>query len=126
MCAEYTAASTRYDSMEYNRVGASGLKLPCVTLGLWHNFGTYNDYDNMKKKCRVAFDNGITSFDIANNYGPVPGSAEANFGKILKDSVVSSVLIGASKPEQILDNLKVMNCPELTADELKLIDEICL
>ena len=83
----YAADNRRYETMQYNRVGNSGLKLPAVTLGLWHNFGTYNDYDNMKKMCFTAFDNGITSFDIANNYGPEPGSAEANFGKMLKEEL---------------------------------------
>lgn len=85
----YTASSTRYESMQYNRVGASGLKLPAVTLGLWHNFGTNADPENMKNMIFTSFDNGITSFDIANNYGPVPGSAEENFGKILKEELSS-------------------------------------
>jgi len=69
--------------MKYIRCGASGLKLPMVSLGFWHNFGTYCDYNNMKSLCFTAFDNGITHFDLANNYGPEPGSAEENFGKIL-------------------------------------------
>lgn len=81
----YIANDSRYSSMTYNRVGASGLKLPAVTLGLWHNFGSNASFDNMKDMCFTAFDNGITSFDIANNYGPVPGSAETNFGRIFKD-----------------------------------------
>ncbi len=80
----YKACENRYNDMEYNRSGNSGLKLPAVSLGLWHNFGTYDSFENMKKMCFTAFDNGITHFDIANNYGPEPGSAEENFGKILK------------------------------------------
>ncbi len=81
----YTAKSTRYDTMQYNRCGASGLKLPLVSLGFWHNFGDHSDYTNMKNMCHTAFDNGITHFDLANNYGPAAGSAERNLGKILKE-----------------------------------------
>ena len=69
--------------MEYNRCGRSGLLLPKISLGLWHNFGDASDYENMRQLCFTAFDNGITHFDLANNYGPVPGSAEENFGRIL-------------------------------------------
>lgn len=83
----YEANKNRYDSMRYNHCGKSGLKLPEVCLGLWHNFGTYDSYENMKNMCFTAFDNGITHFDIANNYGPVAGSAEENFGKILKNEM---------------------------------------
>lgn len=79
----YTAESTRYDKMIYPRCGNSGLKLPAVSLGLWHNFGTKDDFENMKNICFTAFDNGINHFDLANNYGPLPGSAETNFGKII-------------------------------------------
>ena len=71
--------------MQYNRCGKSGLKLPIVSLGLWHNFGDISSYDNMKQMCFTAFDNGITHFDLANNYGPEPGSAEKHFGMILKE-----------------------------------------
>ena len=85
----YQAKSTRYESMKYNRCGNSGLKLPAVSLGLWHNFGDTGDYDNMKDMCFTAFDNGITHFDLANNYGPEPGSAERNFGRILKEEMLS-------------------------------------
>ena len=81
----YTAAADRYEKMTYNRVGRSGLKFPAVSLGLWHNFGSKDNYDNMKAMCRTAFDNGITQFDVANNYGPVYGSAEKSLGRILKD-----------------------------------------
>lgn len=70
--------------MQYNRCGDSGLLLPAVSLGLWHNFGSNGDFDTMEAMCRTAFDNGITHFDLANNYGPVPGAAEENFGKILQ------------------------------------------
>lgn len=81
----YKADEKRYDSMQYNRCGKSGLKLPIVSLGLWHNFGDISSYDNMKQMCFTAFDNGITHFDLANNYGPEPGSAEKHFGMILKE-----------------------------------------
>ena len=73
--------------MVYNRCGASGIKLPAVSLGLWHNFGDISQYSNMKAMCFTAFDNGITHFDLANNYGPEPGSAERNFGRILKEDL---------------------------------------
>jgi len=80
----YTAAADRYERMEYRRAGYSGLLLPAVSLGLWHNFGTNDDFDNMRTMCRTAFDFGITHFDLANNYGPPIGSAEESFGRILK------------------------------------------
>jgi len=83
----YQAAKERYNSMQYYRCGNSGLKLPGVSLGLWHNFGTKDNFENMVQLCRTAFDSGITHFDLANNYGPLPGSAETNFGKILKDDL---------------------------------------
>ena len=83
----YTAAKGRYDTMEYRRCGRSGLKLPVVSFGLWHNFGDTGNYENMKEMLFTAFDNGITHFDLANNYGPEPGSAEKNFGKILKEDL---------------------------------------
>lgn len=81
----YRADEGRYETMQYNRVGQSGLKFPAVSLGFWHNFGSNGDYDNMKAMCRTAFDHGITQFDLANNYGPVPGSAEINAGRILRE-----------------------------------------
>lgn len=80
----YVANENRYGKMKFNRCGASGLKLPAVSLGLWHNFGSNANLDNMSAMCRTAFDNGITHFDLANNYGPVSGAAEENFGRILK------------------------------------------
>ena len=80
----YTASSERYENMVYNRCGDSGLKLPAISLGLWHNFGDVDDFENARRLIHTAFDSGITHFDLANNYGPPPGSAEANFGKILK------------------------------------------
>lgn len=83
----YEPNSKRYSTMTYNRCGKSGLKLPAVSLGLWHNFGDTADYENMKALVFTAFDNGITHFDLANNYGPAPGSAERNFGKILKEEL---------------------------------------
>jgi L-glyceraldehyde 3-phosphate reductase len=79
----------RYQSMIYNRCGKSGLKLPAISLGLWHNFGEIDQYDNCRKLILHAFDSGITHFDLANNYGPPPGSAEETFGKILKTSLNS-------------------------------------
>ena len=85
----YEPNSKRYLTMTYNRCGKSGLKLPAVSLGLWHNFGDTADYENMKALVFTAFDNGITHFDLANNYGPAPGSAERNFGKILKEELSS-------------------------------------
>ena len=83
----YKPNSERYLTMTYNRCGKSGLKLPAVSMGLWHNFGDTADYENMKALVFTAFDNGITHFDLANNYGPAPGSAERNFGKILKEEL---------------------------------------
>lgn len=83
----YQADETRYEAMTYNRCGVSGLKLPLVALGLWHNFGDTGNYETMRAMCRTAFDHGITHFDLANNYGPAYGSAEQNFGRILKDEL---------------------------------------
>lgn len=80
----YQASEKRYQQMGYTNCGKSGLKLPAVSFGLWHNFGSNAAYDTMKELCFAAFDLGITHFDLANNYGPVPGSAEENFGRILK------------------------------------------
>lgn len=83
----YIANENRYNQMEYNHCGESGLKLPAVSLGLWHNFGDNSDYNNMCEMCYTAFDNGITHFDLANNYGSQAGSAERNFGKILNENM---------------------------------------
>jgi L-glyceraldehyde 3-phosphate reductase len=80
----YTPAPNRYDSMEYRRCGRSGLLLPAVSLGLWHNFGGVDTLENARAILRLAFDAGITHFDLANNYGPPPGSAEETFGRILQ------------------------------------------
>lgn len=82
----YQASTERYQSMNYFSCGNSGLKLPAVSLGLWHNFGDTASYDNMKQLCFTAFHNGITHFDLANNYGPEPGSAEKNWGRIFKEN----------------------------------------
>lgn len=79
----YIASDKRYENMKYSYCGNSGLKLPAVSLGFWHNFGTNGCFENMVNMCHAAFDNGITNFDLANNYGPIPGSAEENFGKII-------------------------------------------
>ncbi len=83
----YKANENRYNGMKYNRCGNSGLLLPTVSLGLWHNFGDTAQYANMKELCFTAFDNGITHFDLANNYGPEPGSAEKNFGRIMREEM---------------------------------------
>ena len=80
----YIADEKRYDSMIYNRCGRSGLLLPALSLGLWHNFGSNGNFDTMQKMCYTAFDRGVTHFDLANNYGPVAGAAEENFGRILQ------------------------------------------
>ena len=81
----YTPSPNRYDSMEYRRCGESGLKLPALSLGFWHNFGDLTPYEHMKRLVFTAFDNGITHFDLANNYGPEPGSAEKNCGRLLRE-----------------------------------------
>ncbi|GIO65742.1 L-glyceraldehyde 3-phosphate reductase [Paenibacillus sp. FSL M7-1455] len=83
----YTPNEARYDEMIYNRCGRSGLKLPAISLGLWHNFGGVNTFENARSMVTRAFDLGITHFDLANNYGPPPGSAEETFGKILKQDL---------------------------------------
>lgn len=80
----YTPSSSRYTQMQYRRCGNSGLKLPAISLGLWHNFGYVDQLENCSNILKLAFDSGITHFDLANNYGPPPGSAEENFGKLLK------------------------------------------
>ncbi len=82
----YIPNESRYQQMPYRRCGESGIQLPAISLGLWHNFGFVDDYQNSKDIVLTAFDNGITHFDLANNYGPPPGSAEENFGKILKEN----------------------------------------
>ncbi len=92
----YCPSENRYDTMPYNRVGNSGLKLPAVSLGLWHNFGDTGSFGNMREMCLTAFDHGITHFDLANNYGPPEGAAERNFGRILKED------LGAHRDELII------------------------
>lgn len=82
----YTPNESRFQQMPYRRCGESGIQLPAISLGLWHNFGFVDDFQNSKDIIFTAFDNGITHFDLANNYGPPPGSAEENFGKILKEN----------------------------------------
>ena len=84
----YRANEHRYDSMQYRRCGNSGLKLPAISLGLWHNFGAIDDFNKCRKIIHTAFDNGITHFDLANNYGPPPGGAEETFGKILTQDLL--------------------------------------
>jgi L-glyceraldehyde 3-phosphate reductase len=84
----YLPSLHRYQTMEYRRCGKSGIKLPAVSLGLWHNFGHVDNYENCRRIIHLAFDSGITHFDLANNYGPPPGSAEENFGKILKQDLL--------------------------------------
>lgn len=85
--ATYLASTERYDRMIYNRSGRSGLKLPAISLGLWHNFGGVDSYETGRSLARYAFDAGITHFDLANNYGPPPGSAEEMFGRLLDDDL---------------------------------------
>ena len=80
----YLASSNRYDAMQYRRCGNSGLKLPAISLGLWHNFGGVDTFEHYRETLRTAFDLGVTHFDLANNYGPPPGSAEENFGALMK------------------------------------------
>ncbi len=92
----YIADEKRYDEMKYFRCGNSGLKLPAVSLGLWHNFGSNGNFDNMMAMCQTAFDQGITHFDLANNYGPIPGAAEENFGRILTKGM------GAYRDEMVI------------------------
>jgi L-glyceraldehyde 3-phosphate reductase len=87
----YIPEHDRYASMQYNRCGKSGIKLPAISLGLWHNFGSVDIFENGRSIVRRAFDRGITHFDLANNYGPEPGSAEENFGKILKKDFTGSL-----------------------------------
>lgn len=94
--AEYIPSDKRYETMKYRRSGESGMQLPVVSLGLWHNFGSINDYDVYSKTAFTAFDNGVIHFDLANNYGPVFGSAETNFGKILRNG------LGAYRDELII------------------------
>jgi len=83
----YSADLNRYDSMQYRRCGRSGLMLPAISLGLWHNFGAIDDYEKCRRIIQTAFDNGITHFDLANNYGPPPGAAEETFGKIFQQDL---------------------------------------
>src|SRR5215216_12083 len=85
----YPASPGRYAYMEYRRCGNSGLKLPALSLGLWHNFGSIDDYEKCRAIIHTSFDSGITHFDLANNYGPPPGAAEETFGKILKQDLKS-------------------------------------
>ncbi len=82
---DYCPAADRYETMEYRRCGKSGVRLPAISLGLWHNFGGDSPHENKRAMCRTAFDHGITHFDLANNYGPPPGSAETAFGEILRE-----------------------------------------
>jgi len=94
----YSAESARYQEMSYRRCGRSGLQLPAISLGLWHNFGYVDRYDTQRAVLRSAFDLGITHFDLANNYGPPPGSAEENFGRHLRDG------LGAYRDEMIISS----------------------
>lgn len=84
---QYSPSEDRYEHLTYNRCGKSGLLLPPISLGLWHNFGSLDDYEKCRRMVHTAFDSGITHFDLANNYGPPPGSAETTFGKILKQDL---------------------------------------
>lgn len=92
----YLANEMRYEEMRYNRCGNSGMMLPAVSLGLWHNFGSNGNFETMRDMCHTAFDKGITHFDLANNYGPEPGAAEENFGRILEKG------LGAYRDELVI------------------------
>lgn len=94
----YQPSATRYEQIQYNRCGRSGIHLPAISLGLWHNFGGVDPYENSRAMACLAFDLGITHFDLANNYGPPPGSAEETFGKILRDD------LGAYRDELIISS----------------------
>lgn len=87
----YTPSTERYSKMRYNRCGRSGVLLPAISLGLWHNFGSVDDFENGRSIIHRAFDRGITHFDLANNYGPAPGTAEENFGKIMKQDFTGNL-----------------------------------
>src|SRR5664279_353749 len=84
---KYIPSESRYEKMKYNRSGRSGIMLPAVSLGLWHNFGYVDNYETCRQIVFKAFDMGITHFDLANNYGPPPGSAETNFGRIFHEDL---------------------------------------
>ena len=94
----YVPKEDRYERMQYRRSGRSGLELPAISLGLWHNFGEDQPFETARAICRRAFDLGITHFDLANNYGPPPGSAEEAFGKILATDFVGYRIEGGSVP----------------------------
>ena len=129
---EYTANNSRYDSMSYRRCGNSGLLLSELSLGLWHNFGHVDEFDNGKQMLQTAFDKGITHFDLANNYGPPPGSAEENFGVIMKQSFLPyrDELIISTKAGYLMSRTiwrmglkKVFSCksrPKLKTHEFRL------
>lgn len=97
----YKANEDRYNGMMYRRCGRSGILLPAISLGLWHNFGSVDVFSNFIRIAHTAFDNGITHFDLANNYGPVYGSAEENFGRILKKVSVPIVTSSLSRPKPV-------------------------
>ena len=90
----YQPAAGRYERMPYKYCGKSGLQLPLVSLGLWHNFGSVDNFDVATDMIKYAFDHGVTHFDLANNYGPLPGSAEINFGRILRENFFFGLSIG--------------------------------
>src|SRR5690606_7289322 len=105
----YKPSIERYDNMHYRKCGNSGLKLPALSLGLWHNFGHVNNFENSKNLIFTAFDHGITHFDLANNYGPPPGSAEENFGRILTNELSSlrdELLISTKRSEEHTSELQ--------------------
>ena len=114
----YQAKETRYDKMVYNRCGNSGLKLPEVSLGFWHNFGDTGVYENMRQMVFTAFDNGITHFDLANNYGPEYGSAEANVGKLLKENFRpyrDELIISTSRLRYVERSIWRLGQPQISA-----------
>ncbi len=112
----YIPAATRYDTMRYNRSGRSGVKLPAISLGLWHNFGGVDPYENGRAMVLRAFDLGITHFDLANNYGPPPGSAEETFGRILKHD------LGSYRDELIISVMRMEYDADSSAELIDVAD----
>ncbi len=112
----YIPAATRYDTMRYNRSGRSGVKLPAISLGLWHNFGGVDPYENGRAMVLRAFDLGITHFDLANNYGPPPGSAEETFGRILKHD------LGSYRDELIISMMRMQFDADSSAELIDVAD----
>ena len=122
----YQPVADRYERMPYKYCGKSGLQLPLISLGLWHNFGSVDNFEVATDMIKFAFDHGITHFDLANNYGPESGAAEMALSWILKDGIVTTVLAGASKTSQIPDNIKAVENTDFSDEEIKKINDIAL